>query len=105
MSFEADRTVSIYIEELQEVVRQSHGVPCTHIDSVPVREIVKGKTVWGGIVEVFELHGHPRAPIAYAWARDTDDPEKPRKHFAFLHLHPIDSPEAAVRAAIAAEEA
>jgi hypothetical protein len=25
-----------------------------------VKEVFQGKTIWEGIVEVFELHGHPR---------------------------------------------
>jgi hypothetical protein len=29
-------------------------------------------------VEVFELHGHPTASRIYAWAHDTDDPERPK---------------------------
>lgn len=95
--------MNIYIEELQEIIRQLYGVLSTHVDSVPVKEIVEDKTAWEGTVEVFELHGHPKAPIVYAWAHDTDDPEKPRKHFAVLHLHPVDSPEAAVRATIVRE--
>jgi hypothetical protein len=95
--------VSTYIEELQEVISKLHGVQSMHVDSVPVMEILDDNTVWEGIVEVFELQGHPTAPIVYAWAQDTNDPVKPRKHFAVLHLHPVDSPEAAVRAAIVLE--
>jgi hypothetical protein len=63
----------------------------------------QGKTVWEGIVEVFELHGHPDAPKVYAWAHDTDDPQKPRRHVTVLHITPITSAVAAVRAAIVQE--
>ena len=63
----------------------------------------QGKTVWEGIVEVFELHNHPKAARAYAWAYDTDDPKKPKKHVAVLHLEPVTSPVLAVRAAIVQE--
>jgi len=31
---------------------------------------------WDEIVEVFELHSHPKATHAYAWTHDTDDPKK-----------------------------
>ena len=48
-----------YLEELQNVIRKLHGVHSTHVQSVPVKEVFKGKTVWEGVVEVFELHGHP----------------------------------------------
>jgi hypothetical protein len=56
--------------------------------------------VWEGVVEVFELEGHPVAHRAYAWAHDTDDPQKPRRHVTVLHVHPVKSPRDAVQAAI-----
>lgn len=92
-----------YIEELRDVIRRLHGVESTHVESVPVKEMFQGKTVWEGIVEVFELHGHPDAPKVYAWAHDTDDPQKPRRHVTVLHITPITSAVAAVRAAIVQE--
>jgi len=60
-------------------------------------------TVWEGIVEVFELIGHPKASKMYAWAHDTDDPAKPTRYVTILHLHPVTSPQAAVRAAVVRE--
>src|SRR6266581_4097980 len=76
-----------YIEELRTVIRHLHRVEATHIESVPVKEVFKGKTVWDGIVEVFELHGHPTASRVYAWAHDTDNPANPRHHVTVLHCH------------------
>lgn len=64
-----------------------------------MKEEYQGKTVWEGIVEVFELIGHPKASRLYAWSHDTNGPQK--RHVTVLHLAPIDSPEAAVRASIA----
>ncbi len=92
-----------YIGELQDVIRRLHGVESRHIESVPVKETFQGKTAWEGIVEVFELHGHPKAPKVYAWAHDTDDPKKPRRHVTVLHIPPITSAVLAVRAAIVQE--
>lgn len=46
-------------------------------------------------MHVFELTGHPTATRAYAWSK--------RRFFAVLHQPPVDSPQAAVRAAIVAE--
>ena len=40
-----------YIEELKDVIRKLHGVESTHRESVPVKEVFNGKTVWDGIVE------------------------------------------------------
>ena len=92
-----------YIEELRGVIRRLHGVEAKYVESVPVKETFQGKTVWDGAVEVFELIGHPKAPKAYAWAHDTDNPKQPRKHVTVLHIPPVVSPILAVRAAIVQE--
>ena len=92
-----------YIDELKDVIRRLHGVESTHVESVPVKETFQGKTVWDGMVEVFDLHGHPKAPKVYAWAHDTDDPKKPRRHVTVLHTGPITSAVKAVQAAIVQE--
>ncbi len=92
-----------YLEELRDVIRRLHGAEATHIESVPVKETFKGETVWEGIVEVFELTGHATAHRAYAWAHETDNPDKPIRHVTVLHLHPIKSAQDAVRAAIMQE--
>lgn len=90
-----------YLEELQEVIHRLHGAKATHRESVPVKEVWNGKTIWEGVVEVFDLHGHPEANTAYAWAHDTDEGTK--RHVAVLHVPPIVSPITAVRAAIVQE--
>jgi hypothetical protein len=92
-----------YIQELQDVIRRLHGAEARHVESVPVKETFQGKTVWEGIVEVFDLKGHPTAHRVYAWAHDTDDPDKPRRHVTILHSHPIKSAQDAVKAAIVEE--
>jgi hypothetical protein len=94
---------SKYIEELREVIRRLHGAEATHVESVPVKETFKGQTIWEGIVEVFDLVGHPEAHRVYAWANDRGDPERARHHVTVLHLHPIKSAQDAVRAAIVQE--
>ena len=92
-----------HIEELKEVIQRLHGVESTHVESVPVKESFQDKTVWEGIVEVFHLHGHPKAEKAYAWTHETDDPKNPKRHVTVLHIHPITSAIEAVRAAIVQE--
>lgn len=92
-----------YIEELRDVIRRLHGVESKHVESVPIKETFQGKTVWDGVVEVFELIGHPKAPKVYAWAHETDDPKRPRRHVTVLHIHPVTSAVLAVRAAIRQE--
>jgi hypothetical protein len=92
-----------YIEELKEVIRKLYCVEASHLGSVPVTETFNGQTVWDGIVEVFHLHGYPKADTAYAWSHSTDDQAKPIRHITVLHLGPVISAETAVRAAILQE--
>jgi hypothetical protein len=95
--------MSSRIADLKDVIRILHGVESTHRTTVPVKETFDGKTVWEGLVEVFDLHGHPRANTAYAWSHETDDPENPKRHVTVLHVPPAVSPETAVRVAILQE--
>ncbi len=68
---------------------------------MPVKETFQGRTVWEGIVQVFDLIGHPEATRCYAWSHETD--EGKRRYVAVLHKPPVDSPEKAVQAAIIQE--
>ena len=92
-----------YIEELRDVIRRLHGAEPTHVESIPVTETFGGQTIWDGIVEVFELKGHPKASRVYAWAHGTDDPQKPRRHVTVLHIGAVTSAAMAVKAAIVEE--
>jgi hypothetical protein len=92
-----------YLEELRDIIRRLHGAEATHVESVAVKETFKGQTVWEGIVEVFDLVGHPTAHRVYAWANEPDDPSQKRQHVTVLHLHPVKSAQDAVRAAIVRE--
>ena len=92
-----------YIEELQQVIRTLHGVHSTHIQSVSVTEKFESRVIWDGIVEVFELHGHPKATHAYAWSHETDKPKRPKRSVTVLKIPPAISPETAVRVAIMRE--
>jgi len=90
-----------YIQELRDVIRRVHGAEATHVESVTVKETFRGETVWEGIVEVFDLVGHPTASRAYAWAHDGKHPKE--SSVAVLHKEPITSAAAAVRAALIQE--
>ena len=92
-----------YIQELQDVIHRLHGATATHVKSAPVTETFQGKTVWDGVVEVFDLVGHPKANRVYAWAHETDDPNQPKRYVTVLHLPPAISPETAVKSAIVQE--
>jgi hypothetical protein len=67
-----------------------------------MKETFEGKTVWEGVVEVFDIEGHPTAKRCYAWHHKIDHSWK-RKFFAVLHQGPVKSAQDAVRAAIVAE--
>jgi hypothetical protein len=92
-----------HIEALKQAIRDLHGVKATHRESVPVKDVFNGETVWDGVVEVFHLEGHPRANTAYAWLHDTGDPTKPSQHVTVLHVPPVVSPLTAVRAFVIQE--
>jgi hypothetical protein len=83
------------VSELKIAVEHMHGGTAVLVQSVPVREVLQGKPVWEGVVHVFDLTEHPTATRAYACTK--------RRFFAVLHQSPVDSPQAAVRAAIVAE--
>src|SRR2546421_13101082 len=89
-----------YIEELQDVIRRMHGTEATYVETVPIKEIWEGETVWEGDVEVFDLHDHPQASRVYAWAHDTDNADNPLRSVTVLHVPPVVSPQLAVRASI-----
>ncbi len=89
-----------YIQELQGVIKNLHGVDSEHVESVPVKETFRGQTVWEGNVEVFDLLDHPKANRLYAWAHETGNDTKPVRHVTVLHLGPVDSPLKAVQVSI-----
>lgn len=89
--------------ELKRAVETQHGGTATLVQSVPIRETFEGKTVWEGVVHVFDLAGHPKAKRAYAWSSPIEGSSK-RRFYAVLHVPPITSPVEAVRAAIVVEK-
>ena len=89
-------------DELRRAVERMHTCKATLAQSVPVTEIFEGKTVWEGVVHVFDLKGHMKANRAYAWSSPIEGSDK-RRFFAVLHQGPVTSPAEAVRAAIVAE--
>jgi hypothetical protein len=88
--------------QLKSAIEKQHGGNAYFVQSVPVRETFEGKTIWEGVVHVFDLADHPKAKRAYAWSSPIEGSEK-RRFFAVLHMGGIKSPRDAVRAAIVAE--
>jgi hypothetical protein len=85
------------LKAFQHAIRQTHDAEAKIADRVRVNERFKDQSVWIGEVLVFDLDGHPTASRCYAWEVDG-------KVTAVLHEPPVDSPLAAVRAAIASEQ-
>lgn len=92
-----------YLDELKNVIRRLHGCEADHVRTMPVTESFQGQIVWQGEVEVFNLRGHPKAKICYAWAHATGEADQGKRYVAVLELPPVDSAQTAVRAAIVDE--
>lgn len=90
------------LNQLRDAIEAQHGGAATRVRSVPVKETFQGRTVWEGVVEVFDLEAHPKTTRAYAWSSPIEGSDK-RRIFAVLHLSGVRSPQDAVRAAIVAE--
>jgi len=89
-------------ENLRVAIESQHGGHAVLCQSVPVKEIYDGQTVWEGAVHVFDLAANAKATRAYAWSSPIEGSTK-RRYFAVLHIGAIKSPADAVRAAIVAE--
>jgi hypothetical protein len=88
------------ITDLQDVIRREHGCESKYSRTVHVCEAFQKKTAWDGFVRVFRLVEHPKARRCYAWSYRK---ENEIKSVAVLEIPPVDSPESAVKAAIAAK--
>jgi hypothetical protein len=87
----------LYLQHLCQSFRRNHNCEAEHVETVPVVHRKKGKEVWRGNVEVFNLKGHPKAIRGYAW---TVDQLKAMETTTVLKLPPVDSPKTAVRSTI-----
>jgi hypothetical protein len=89
-----------YIEELQEAIRHLYHTEPVYVETVPIKEVFQGQTVWEGDVEIFDLPDSPDADRVYAWAHDTDIVDQPKRTVTVLHIPPVTSPQKAVQASI-----
>jgi len=87
------------IDELRAKIRESYGCDSQHVGSEQVHASFGGRIAWQGTVEVFDLIDHPKAKRAYAWIYEDHDQNKT---VTVLHVPPVDSPQSAVKVAIAA---
>jgi hypothetical protein len=86
------------IQRLQEAVETSHQCKARHAASKVIKEPLRGKIIWEGARESFDITGHPRAVRCYAWSCE----QGAETHYrTVLGLSPVVSPKSAVRVAIA----
>lgn len=88
------------IPRLAEAIRKMHGAEASFVE---VAHVTDESVATGGDVYVFDIEGNPMARRAYAWSAATEGGK--RRFVAVLHAGPVTSPEAAVRAAQAAQAA
>lgn len=86
-------------EDLKHAIERLHPCKASFLEDVAVVEMFGEETVWGGVVSVFEIKGHPKGTKCYAWSSPIEGSTK-RRYYAVLHILPVDSPEKAVRASI-----
>ena len=87
------------IAKLQDAIEAMHRCKAVHVSSEVVIELFRGEVAWDGVVETFDLTGHPWAKRCYAWSYE-DKGET--QYVTVLELPPVDSPETAVKVAIGA---
>jgi hypothetical protein len=89
-----------YLEELKKAVQQRHDRQAEHVQSVPVKEVFEGKTVWAGSVEIFTLR-NAKAKRCYAWGQRKEGGGW--EITTVLEIPPVISPHTAVKAVLAAK--
>lgn len=92
-----------YLDDLRKAIKRLHGCESKHVRSVEVHERFEGKTVWQGLVEVFDLDGHSKARRCYAWAHSEEKDDVGIRYVAVLELTPVDSAQKAVQVSIASD--
>src|SRR5262245_30827385 len=88
------------IARMKDAIESTHQSGAVHVASETVLGLFQGRVAWDGVVETFELSGHPRAKRCHAWGYE----ENGVPHYTTaLELPPVDSAENAINLAVAAE--
>ena len=88
------------VQSLQSAIKAMHGCDSRYVESVPVKEVFNKLIAWQGTVEVFDLVGHSKAKRVYAWQYEEGNETKT---VSVLEIPPVDSPQTAVKVAIASK--
>ncbi|HUA64937.1 MAG TPA: hypothetical protein VME24_03755, partial [Alphaproteobacteria bacterium] len=86
-----------YIERIIQVIFHLYKSDAQHVESVPVEEVIDGRVVWSGVVEVFTLTNHPKAKRCFAWSHSDGKGDTDERFVTVLGIPPVISPETAVK--------
>jgi hypothetical protein len=89
------------IERLRRAVERAHHCKARHVCSTVISEVFEGEIIWHGVVKTFDVEGHPKAKRCYAFSFTEGEKPDPTAGMIVLDLPPVDSPETAVKEAIA----
>lgn len=87
------------IEKIRVAIETMHHCTARHVASEPVIELFNGEVAWDGVVETFEIVGHPKAKRCHAWSYMENDETR---YATVLEIPPVESAETAVKVAVAA---
>ena len=88
------------INGLHMVITELHNCVSFRTKSVPLHLKLPDHAVWEGVVEVFDLIGHPKAQRCYAWVTPSNGNRGTGEGMmTVLEIPPVTSPETAVTAA------
>ena len=85
-------------KEFREAIKATHGVDSQFVESTPVHLMWEGKSIWKGIVDLFELVDHPKAEHCYAWRFYND---RQWRYTTVLEIPPVIGPQSAVKVGVA----
>jgi hypothetical protein len=88
------------ISLIREAIKETLGCDSRHVESVRVTEKFQEQIAWDGTVEVFDLIDHPKAKRAYGWSFREGGRDRAK---VVLGMSPADSPQNAVKVAIASK--
>jgi hypothetical protein len=77
-----------------------HHCKAQHVRSQAVIDLFRGMVAWDGVVETFNIKGHPKAKRCYVWSFVENGETQ---YTTVLEIPPVDSARSAVKMAIAAK--
>jgi hypothetical protein len=92
----------VSVAELRDAIERLHGGHAQFREVASVVERFRDQVVWEGTVHVFDLQGHPKAAVCYAWTSPVGEGDK-RRFYTVLGAPPVNSATDAVRASIIAD--